>query len=490
MFTRATTDVFFVAFLMPNVLRQLVAEGAAQNGVMPVLAEVRQREGDARARQFFRALRGLSLVLLFALSALGIAFAPQLTGLFAGGYRDYGEQFERTVALTRWVFPYILFMGTAALGMAALNTHRRFVASSFAPALLNVSFIVCALALPSVFGSWGLDPMYALAVGVLVGGVLQVAAQWPSLKAIGYLQPPTWNLLADPNVREVIRRMAPVLLGFAIYYADVVVARHLLSDMGVGAQSYFAFALRLCDFPQGIFVMALQAATLPSLSALAARGDRAQLVEVFTHGLRLAWFVAVPATALMVTLAHPIVVTVFERGHFDANSSLETARALTAQAAGIWAVASVRQLLIVFYALGDTRTPVVVSAIDFLVFLVAAWLLRDPLGHAGISWAVTLSSGAQMGLLAWLARRRLQHPVALPVLLSALARIGLATLVATGSAWGVLRWLQRGSELPPVVPTLAACFAFAIVYIGLSWLLRSAELQALLEPLRRRSAKQ
>src|SRR5690606_17664317 len=174
-------------------------------------------------------------------------------------------------------------------------THRRFVASSYAPALLNVSLIVCALALPSLFARWGFDSMYALAVGVLLGGVLQFVAQWPSLKAIGYLQPPTWKLLADPDVREVIRRMAPVLLGFAIYYADVVVARHFLSDLGVGAQSYFAFALRLCDFPQGIFVMALQAATLPSLSALAARGERAPLVDGFTHGPRLAWFVASPA---------------------------------------------------------------------------------------------------------------------------------------------------------------------------------------------------
>ena len=226
-FSRAVTDAFFVAFTIPNVLRQLLAEGAVQNAVLPVLAEVREREGDDGARRFFRAIRGLSLCTLVVVTALGVVFAPALVQLFAGGYKNEPGQFERTVELTRWVFPYIFFMGTAALGVAALNTYHRFVATSFAPGLLNVSFVIFSLALPGFLGARGYDVGLALAVAALVGGALQVIAQWPSLKRIGFLEAPSLAF-GHPGIGKVLRRMAPMLLGMGVYYVDVVIARRLL----------------------------------------------------------------------------------------------------------------------------------------------------------------------------------------------------------------------------------------------------------------------
>ncbi len=163
--------------------------------------------------------------------------------------------------------------------------------------------------------------------------------------------------------------------------------------------------MRLCDFPQGIFVLALQAATLPSLSKLVATRQLDEVSKTYAYGMRLTLFVAIPATMLFAVLARPLVVTLFERGAFDAVSSTETARALVAQGLGIWTVAVARQLLPVFYAMGDTRTPVIVSAIDLGAFIVAAVTLRGPFGHVGISTAVTLSSGVQMLLLVAAPRR-------------------------------------------------------------------------------------
>lgn len=485
-FSRAVTDIFFVAFLIPNLLRQLLAEGAVQNGVLPVLSKVREEEGEVRARQFFRNLRGFSLVLLVLVAVLGVGLSPQLVGLFAGGYREYGDQFERTLLLTRWLFPYIFFMGTAALGVAALNVHRRFVVTSYAPALLNVAFIACALTLPSWLSGHGLDPIHALTAGVLLGGLLQVMAQWPSLRRIGYLELPSLDL-RDPALREVLRRMAPVLLGFAIYYVDVVVARHLLSYEGVGAQSYFGFALRLCDFPQGIFVMAIQAATLPSLSALAAKKDFGELRATFRLGMRLSLFVAIPAACLMAALAQPLVVLLFERGQFDAQSSYETGRSLFAQAFGIWMVAAVRQLMVVFYALGDTRTPVWVSALDFLVFLMAALLLRHSLGHVGISWAVTLSCLVQMSLLAWRLQVKFDAPLLTVRDYRSLALMLVAAATATCLAWLTARgcqwWLSDGWRS---LPGLAGAIVFALSYVGMSRVLGSEELRVVTDPLARR----
>lgn len=486
-FSRAATDAFFVAFTIPNVLRQLLAEGAVQTAVLPVLAETRERQGEQEARRFFRAIRGLSFGLLLIVSGLGILLAPWLVELFAGGYRAHPGQFETTVNLTRWVFPYIFFMGTAALGVAALNTHRRFVVTSFAPGLLNVAFIGCALLLPGLLGADDRDRVLALAIGVLLGGALQVAAQWPSLRAIGYLEWPTLNL-SHPGVRAVVRRMGPVLVGLGVYYVDVILARRFLSQLEVGSQSYFSFALRLCDFPQGIFVMALQSATLPSLALLAARGEREELAKTFAFGMRMSLFVAIPATLLFVGLAEPLVIAIFQRGEFSAHEALETSRALSAQALGIWLVAGVRQLVAVFYAVGDTRSPVIVAAVDLAVFLTLALALRGPWGHVGISAAVTGASAAQFLLLFWLIRRHLPH-LGLHELVPSVLRTLLAALVALAAALAVVHatapWLTGGG-LARLVPGTAAATTFGLLFLVSARVLRSPELSTLVEPVQRR----
>jgi putative peptidoglycan lipid II flippase len=486
LFTRATTDAFFVAFTIPNVLRQILAEGATQNAVLPVLNEVREKEGDAAARSFFRALRGLSLVVLVVVSALGIAFAPVLVELFAGGYRAIEGQFERTVTLTQWVFPYIFFMGTAALGAAALNAHRRFAVAAFAPGLLNVAFIALALILPAWLGARGYELGLALVVGALVGGVLQVVAQWPSLRSLGYLERPSLEL-GHPAVREVLRRMAPTLVGIGVYAVDVVLARRFLSDLGLGAQSYFSWAMRLCDFPQGIFVMAISTAALPSLSSLAARGDRAELGRTFAFGMRFSLFVAIPATALLAGLAEPLVVLLFQRGEFDAVAAHETARSLVAQGLGIALVAAVRQLVAVYYAIGDTRTPVVVAATDLLVFITLALSLRGPLGHVGVAWAVTGASLVQAALL-WVMLAR-KVPITSHGLLGSTVRIVVASLGAVAAGRGVVALLSGsgdGSALGRALPGLFGALVFGVAYLVFAWALRSPELTALLARVRGR----
>lgn len=485
MFTRRETDAFFTAFLIPNLLRQLLAEGAVQTGVLPVLAATRERDGDEAARRLYQKLRGLSLLALALVSVAGVWGAPWLVLLFAEGFRDHPGQFEETVRLTRWVFPYIFFMGSAALGLAALNTFGRFVVTAFAPALLNVSFIACGLALPALLVLEGHDRTLALAIGVWIGGVLQVVAQWPSLHAIGMLKKPELDI-SDPGVREVLRRLGPATLGIGVYYLDVMVGRHLLSELEIGATSYFNFALRLCDFPQGIFIMALQAATLPSLSRLAVQRDSAEFGKTFAFGMRLSLFVALPATVLFVVLAEPLVVLIFQRGEFDAVASVETAKALAAQGLGIWSVAAVRQLVTAHYALGDTRTPALVSAADFGVFVLLAVSLRPILGHVGISLAVSGASLAQMLLLWWKLPRDLDAS-------GGIVRSGLSTLLASApaaaAAWGIAR-LGSGAEagaFARALPGLLGSLAFILVFLLSARLLGHKELHLLLGAVRRRA---
>ncbi|HEX3593621.1 MAG TPA: murein biosynthesis integral membrane protein MurJ [Polyangiaceae bacterium] len=483
MFSRAATDAFTVAFTIPNTFRQLLAEGAVQTAVLPVLQKTREQEGEAAAARFFGAARGLSLAVLGAVSVLGVVFAPFLVDLFAGDSDKVPGQLERTTLLTRWVFPYIFFMGTAALGAAALNSAKRFAVTAFAPALLNVSCIAFAVLLPGWVASRGYEPVLAMALGALVGGVLQVIAQWPSLHSIGYLMRPRLDL-SHPGVREALRRMVPTLFGLGIYFIDVLLARRFLSGFGVGPQTYFAFALRLCDFPQGIFVMAIQTAALPSLALLAARRDREGLESTYSFGVRLTLFVAIAATALLTTLSEPLVAMIFQRGHFDAHATHETARALVAQAAGVWMVAIVRQLVAVYFACGDTRTPVIVSFVDFLAFVLFALVLRGHFGHVGIGMAVTASSGVQMLLLWTLLTKHVSSRHLKEIGLSAARTLGASALAALAAA-EVASALGR-LPVGHVVPGLAGVVAFLVVFLGGAFVLRSEELMSVAHAVRRR----
>jgi putative peptidoglycan lipid II flippase len=485
-FDRDATDAWWVAFTIPNALRQLLGEGAVSSAVVPVLSEKLATEGDEAGRLFFARVRGASLVALAVVSVLGVAFAGPLTALFAGGYRVRPGELERTTMLTRFVFPYIFFVGSAALGMAALNAKRRFAVAAFAPGLLNVSLLAACLGLPGVLAAGGFDPILALAVGALVGGVLQVVAQWPALRAIGYAGVPRLKL--DSDVREVFRRLGPLTLGVGVYYVDLVLSRRFLSDLGTGAQSYFSWAMRLCDFPQGIFVMALSTAALPSLSTLAARGDRTELAKTWAHGMCLALFVAVPASAALLVLGEPIVVALFQRGAFDASAAHETARALFWQGGAIWTVAAVRQIVPAFYALGDTRTPVAVSAIDLGAFIALAVALKGSMGHVGISVAVAGSSAVQMALLLVGLRRRMGT-----ILGGTLVRSGARTAAASGVAavagWGIARLLTpegSASAVARVLPGMAGLTGFAAVFVAVAWGMRSPELDEIARTLRHR----
>jgi putative peptidoglycan lipid II flippase len=477
LFDRAATDAWWVAFTIPNALRQLLGEGAVASAVVPVLSEKIARDGEVAARTFFARVRGVSLVALVVASALGVVFARPLTELFAAGYHDYPGQFERTATLTRAVFPYILFMGTAALGGAALNASRRFAVAAFAPGLLNVALLAAAFTLPGVLASQGRDPVLALAVGALAGGLLQVVAQWPALRALGYGARPAFVL--DRDVVEVLRRIAPLTLGIGIYYVDLVLSRRFLSELGTGAQSYFSWAMRLCDFPQGIFVLAISTAALPSLSTLAAKGARDELAKTWAHGLGLAMFVAVPASVALVAIGEPIVVLLFRRGQFDTVAAHETARALVWQGGAIWTVAAVRQTVPALYALGDTRTPVVVSGIDLMAFIGLAVGLRGPWGHVGISAAVAGSSAVQMVLLLAGLKRRLGDLRAADLARS-IGRTAAASGIAAAAGWGAAR-LGSGA-----LAGVAAVAAFGVTFVLAAWGLRSPELDEIGGALARR----
>jgi putative peptidoglycan lipid II flippase len=488
-FTREETDAFFVAWTIPNALRQLLGEGVMSSAVVPVLSAKIANEGDEAARAFVQRLRGVSLVALATVTVLGMIFARPITELFAAGYRGVPGEFERTVTLTRELFPYLFFIGTAALGMACLHAMRRFVVASFAPALLNVAFLVAALALPALLARHGMDRSQALVIGAVAGGVLQMVAQWPALARLGFLRRPI-VALRDPAVRDVLRRIAPMTLGVGVYYIDLTLSRRFLSELGTGAQSYFNWASRLCDFPQGIFVMALSTAALPSLALLAAKGDTKEVAKTYAHGMRLAMFVALPASVALVALGEPVVAALFQRGVFDAKAAHETARALAWQGGAIWTVSAVRQVIPVFYALGDTRTPVLVSALDLIAFIVIALVLRGPMGHVGISAAIAGSSAVQMILLVVALKWRLGTIRAGEIGLSMARTLAASIAAGAAGAWAAA-WVagHLSGPLARLFPGVAGGLVFVAVFVLAARIVGSTEQAMLLGGVKRRLAR-
>lgn len=489
LFARGPTDAFAAALTIPNALRQLLAEGAVSSAVVPVLRERLAHGGDEAGRAFFARARAVSLIALVVTSILGVAFAGPLTALFAGGFRDVPGKFELTAGLTRLMFPYIFFMGTAALGMAALNSKGRFAVAAFAPALFNVALVFAALALRGPLEARGIDPTYALALGVLLGGVLQVAAQFPSLRRIGYADRPILDL-RDPHVRAMLARIVPITLGLGIYYVDLTLSRRFLSELGEGALTYFYYASRIVDLPQGIFVMAISTAALPSLATFAAKGELDELSKTWAHGMRLSMFVAIPCSVALVALGGPLVRLMFEYGHFAASASHETARALAWQGGAIFTVAAVRQLVPAFYALGDTRTPVLVSALDLVAFVALALGLRGTFGHVGISMAVAGSSAVQMLLLV-VALRRKMGSLRGAELLGSSARVTAASLVAGVAGWGAARLLEGllPGKIGGALPGLAGGIVFSGVFLVAAWGLGAEELAEVARPVARRLAR-
>ena len=439
-FAIGATDAFFVAFTVPNALRVLLGEGAVSGAFIPVFSEVREQEGEERARVFFAGLVGTMFWVLVAVTALGMLAAPGFVVVYAGGFLDDPARYELTVTLTRLVFPYIFLMGLAALGIGALNAKKRFAVPAFAPGLLNISLIVAPFAFLPVVDSLSMPAVTCLVIGALVGGVLQVLALLPTLRAVGLWVRPRWGW-KDPYVRKVYRLMVPLLAGVGVYQLNLILSRLFASFLPEGSLSYLYYSARLVELPQGMFALAIASAALPTLSDLRSRGDNEEARRVFRYGLRLALFVAIPASVALLLLAEPTVMVLFGRGAFGAHEAAETARALRWQALGIWAVASVRTVVPLFHAYNDTKSPVLGSALNLVVFCGVAFALMGPLQHEGLAIAISSAAAVQLVALLWLLGRRV-GPLGLGAMAGSVGRVCLATAVMGGVVW----WSVRGVD--------------------------------------------
>ena len=488
-FSVSATDAFFVAWTIPNTLRQLLGEGAVSAAFIPMFSQIDERQGRAAAKQFYARFGGTMLALLFAVSAIGVVSAPWWATAYAAGYKQTPDKFALTVQLTALVFPYIALAGWAALQAGVLNALGHFFVASISPSLLNVAFIAAPWLFVPLAHALGLPVIAALALAALAGGLLQVLAQIPSVRAAGMLARPAFGL-HDPAVRAGLLRMAPLLVGTGVYQLNILLSRLLASLLPAGSQSYLYYGQRLVEIPQGMLALAVASAALPSLARLLQRDAHDEAKAALRHSLGLSLFFALPASVALGALALPTVTVLFGRGQFDAISAVQTARALVWMAAGVWAVASVQAVTRMFYAYGDTRTPVACSAANLMTFVATSLLAMGALQHAAIALANSAASVVQLALLLWLLRRR-AGALGLRKLIAGAARNLGAALAMGLSCAAVARlghWQRGGNDPFNLLVYGGAVVTGLCVYLIASFALRSPELLEVLAALRRRGA--
>ncbi|MCB1916803.1 MAG: murein biosynthesis integral membrane protein MurJ [Rhodocyclaceae bacterium] len=450
------TDAFFVAFRLPNLLRRMFAEGAFSQAFVPILAEVKNREGDEAAHRLVNRVATLLGLAVLVVSIVGAIAAPLIIHLSAPGFADEADKFALTVSLTRITFPYILFMSLVALAAGVLNTWSRFAIPAFTPVLLNLSFIAMAL----FAAPWFDPPVMALGWAVFVGGLLQLGLQLPALRRIGML--PRFDLsLDDPGVRRILKLMAPAILGVSVSQISLLINTVFASFLDSGSVSWLYYADRLMEFPAGLLGVALGTILLPSLSRHHADADTQAFSDLLDWGLRLTLLLTLPAALALAMLAVPLITTLFMHGEFTAADALQTRSALIAYSVGLTGLILVKILAPGFYARQDIRTPVRIAIVTLIATQLMNLAFIVPLRHAGLALSIGLASCLNAGLLfRGLHRLRVYRPS--PGWGGYLARLGVA-LAALALA---LHYGAGSDALWTQAPALERVLRLAAIVVG------------------------
>jgi len=426
-------------------------------------------------------------------SVIGVLAAPVLSTFYAAGYRADPDKFALTVQLTAMVFPYVLFAGLAALLTGLLNAVGSFLLPAFSPALLNVALIAAPFTLVPVAMQLGYDSLLGLGVASLAGGALQVLVQIPAARARGVWQWPQLSL-GDPDVRRSMALMAPLLLGTGVYQANILLARLLASFLPDGSQSSLYFAQRLVEIPQGMFAVAVASAALPSLARLHSQGAHEETLRAMRHSVKLTSFVALPCSAALIALAEPTVAVVFGRGAFGAEDIARTASALAWLSAGVLPIAAIQPVIRIYYAYGETRGPVLASAINLVVFAGSSIALAPYLAHGAIACGTSIAGAMQLTFLLLrlrpLAKQRGLSGIGLGELSASIARHLVASVVLAAVALPIAAhgdWSRGGNDIRNLVVYTGAVLASGVAFLLAGYALKTPELAQIAGALRRRT---
>jgi len=462
-------DAYNVAFRIPNLVRDLFAEGAMSAAFVPTFTRRLAGEGRDSAWRLGNTVITALLIITAAMVVAGMIFAEPIVRAFAGDYAEVPGKLELTVLLTRIMLPFLTLVALAAAFMGMLNSLRRFFLPALSPAMFNVGTIICTLALVPLMPRVGLPGIAAVAIGTVVGGFGQLIVQWPALRREGYRYRPAVDF-RDEGLRRVLVLMGPASIGLAATQVNVFVNTVLATGEGESAVSWLNYAFRLMYLPIGLFGVSIATAATPAVSQHAAEENHSAIKSTVADSLSLMMMLNVPATVGLVVLAVPIVQVIFERRAFTHIDTLATAAALQCYAVGLVGYSIVRIASPTFYALNESRTPVKVSVMTVLVNAALNIALARTMGYRGLALGTSIAALLNGGTLLLLLRRRL-HGLEDRRVLAVFAKIATASAlmgVATSGADLLLsRWLP-GAGLGMQVLRLAGTIGAALVVLAAS----------------------
>jgi putative peptidoglycan lipid II flippase len=472
-------DAYNVAARIPNLVRDLFAEGAMSAAFVPTFTRELTARGKEHAFRLGSQTLNALLIVTGIIVVLGIVFAWPLSTFYAGSFEEVPGKLALTASLTRIMFPFLTLVAVAVAMMGMLNALGRFFLPALSPAMFNVAIIFSALVISPLAERFGIPPIYGVAIGTLLGGVGQIALQWPVLRAEGFRH--RWRLdLRDPALREVLVLMGPGTIGIAATQINLLVNTMLATGQGTGAVSWLNYAFRLMYLPIGLFGVSIATAALPDISRHAATKSVDDFRQTISFGLRMMLMLNVPACVGLIVLATPIVGLILESGAFTQTDTIATAGALVYYAPGLLGYSAVKIATPAFYALRDARTPVLVSVLAIVSNLVLNVSLVQMLGYLGLALGTALAALVNAGVLLALLSRRLGG-LDERRLTTAFAKITLASTVMGLAAWGVeyalwtiipgTRWVPRG------IRVVSAIVVAIVVLAGAARILRIYEFE-------------
>ena len=486
-------DAFNVAYRIPNLFRDLFAEGALSSAFVPTFIREMTRHGKARAWLLASMVINMLLVLLGGLTLLFYFGARWFVYLLASGFAEIPNKFDLTAQMTQIMSPFLLCVALAAATMGLLNACGSFFVPALAPSVFNVACILAAVLLSPYMEAFGLNPVVSMAIGAALGGALQFLVQIPSAHAAGFRFRFVLDI-SDPGMRQIVKLMLPAVLGLAAMQINVTVDSQIASRFGNGPVSWLNYAFRLMQLPIGLFGVAIATATLASVSHHAAQGALLKLKGTIASSLRLAACLTFPSTVGLIIFRKEIIRLLYERGEFLPADTVETSRVLLLYALALFAYSAVKILVPTFYALEDTRTPVRASLITVVFKVALNFILIMPLGYLGLALSTAMASWMNFGMLLRQLLKRTDGKID-RFELRVYGKIGLSA-----GLMGCLAWVtfQAGASLWPTPGfwSLAARLGAAIIVGAASTLIflrlfgvhEARELTALLTRRIRRAA--
>ncbi len=476
------TDAFNVAFRIPNLLRDLFAEGAMSAAFVPTFTETMTRRGEREAWRLANLVMNALLLTAGLVVLAGIAGSDWIVRLYAPGFAAVPGKLDLTIRMTRIMMPFLLLVAVASAAMGCLNARGRFFIPALAPAMFNVASIGAGALIWLRPGAFGPQPIVWMAIAAVIGGAGQIAIQWPVLGREGFRFAPVLRLreiFGDPGVRRILLLMFPATIGLGATQINIFVNTYFATSIE-SAVSWLNYAFRLMQFPIGLFGVAIAAATLPAISRHVAQGDPALFGRTLGRSLRLVFVINVPAAIGLGVLREPIVRLIFEHGRFHAGDTTATAAALAFYAVGLFAYSGQKVLVPAFYALGKTRIPVAISISSVALNIALNVALIGPMGYRGLALATSVTNLASFVLLLAFMRRE-SEDLDLPGLASNLGRVLLAGAAMGAAALATQTLLEGafgiGGVLRQAVLLSVSIGAGLAVLLAASWALRVAEVR-------------